>query len=222
MAASRIFPNKYYQSLDKRRLHFTAIFTLVAKEEGIVLKDRYFRCKTVIKSFGNRTFFSEEEIFKDAFSQVRVQSKLFTTVPQLEDELTQLCRPVNESSPSSLPVPFTVDPPCSTVFPDNCALNNAQISKPSITFTRKTASITTSKSWLPDQPRGAPAKNPNPGPPSSDLGTQEPESNNWKKKLLMQGTVAKHLYPSTGANLPFSMTDSEYWSLEAQTLSCGN
>ena len=86
----------------------------------------------------------------------RKRLKLCTTLHQLEDQLAQLRRQVHEPSPPSLPVPFTFDLPCSTAFQDNCALTNAQPSKPSITITLKRASSTTSKSRLPDQPRGPP------------------------------------------------------------------
>ena len=94
--------------------------------------------------------------------------KLCTTIRQLEEELTQLCRQVNEPSTSSLPIPFTVHPPCSAVFQDMCALNNAQLSKPSNTITLKRPSSTTSRLWLPDQQRGSPTQSTS-GTLSSDL-----------------------------------------------------
>ena len=96
--------------------------------------------------------------------------KPHTTNHQLEDELAQLRRQVNEHSPSSPPVPLTVYPPCSADFQDKCALNNAQTSKPSITINLKRASSTISKSRLPDQPRGPSPNQSTRGPPSSDLG----------------------------------------------------
>ena len=61
--------------------------------------------------------------------------KLRTTIRQLEDELTQLRRQVNEPSSSSLPVPFTVNPPNSADFQDSSALDNIQISRLSVTIT---------------------------------------------------------------------------------------
>ena len=82
--------------------------------------------------------------------------KLCTTIRQLEEELTQLRRHVNELSLSLLPIPFTADPPCSAAFQDSCALNNAQLSKPSITITLKRTSSTTSKPRLPDGQRVPP------------------------------------------------------------------
>ena len=73
----------------------------------------------------------------DLNTEKNERPKLCTTIRQLEVELTQLRRQVNEPSPSSLPVLFRVNPPCSAAFQDTCALNNAQISKPSITNTQK-------------------------------------------------------------------------------------
>ena len=81
-------------------------------------------------------------------------------------------RQVNEPSLSSLLVPFTVDPPCSTAFQKKCALNKAQTTNTSITNTLKKASGTTSKSRLPDQRGGPPPNQPTRGHPSSDLGTR--------------------------------------------------
>ena len=97
------------------------------------------------------------QFFVDFDTKKGERLKLRTTIRQLE-ELTQLLRQVNEPSPSSLPIPFTVDPPCSAVFQDSRALNNAQISKPSITTTLKRALSTTSKPPLPDQHRSLPTQ----------------------------------------------------------------
>ena len=156
----------------------------------------------------------------DLNAEKRERLKLCTAIRQLENELGQLRRQFHEPSPSSLPIPFTVDPPCSADFQDNCALHNAQFSKPSITITPKRASNATSKSPLPDHPRGLPASLPTSRPSSSDLETRV---NQLEKKLQRQKrAAAKQSYPSTGPHLPFSMTDSEPWSLEAPTLSCGN
>ena len=94
--------------------------------------------------------------------------KLYKTVRRFEDELIRLRRQVNEPSAFLLPVPFTFDPPCSAAFQDTCALSNAQISKPSITFTLKRASSTTSNPRLPDQQQGPPTQSTS-GTLSSDL-----------------------------------------------------
>ena len=77
------------------------------------------------------------QFFLDLDIEKREDLQLYTTIRHFEDELAQLRRQVNEPSPYSLPVPFTVDPPCSTAFQEKCALNNAQISKLVLTVTLK-------------------------------------------------------------------------------------
>ena len=79
-----------------------------------------------IKQFQNLHAVQQQEaqFFVDLNTEKSGRLKLYTTIRRLEDELTQLRRQVNEPSPSSLPIPFTVDPPCSA-FQDSCALNNA-------------------------------------------------------------------------------------------------
>ena len=71
-------------------------------------------------------------------------------------------RQVNEPSPSPLPVPFTVDPPCFAAFQDNCALNKVQLSKLSITITLKKSFERYPKSLLPNQPPSLPTSRPSP------------------------------------------------------------
>ena len=112
------------------------------------------------------------QFFVDLNIKKSERLRLCTTICQLKDELVQLRRQVNEPSPSSLLVPFTVNPPCFAAFQDTCARNNAQISKPSITIIPKRTSSTTSKSRLPDQPRASPARLPTSIPSSSDLETR--------------------------------------------------
>ena len=77
-------------------------------------------------------------------------------------------RQVNEPSSSSLPVPFTVDPPSSAAFQDSNVLGNIQISKPRVTITLKRTSSTTSRSQLTEPPRTPPSTETTSGP-SSDL-----------------------------------------------------
>ena len=108
------------------------------------------------------------QFFVDLNTKKSERPKLYTTIRRLNDELIQLRRRVNEPSASSLPVPFTFDPPCFAAFQDICALGNAQISKPSITFTPKRASSTTSNPRLPDQQQGPPTQSTS-GTLSSDL-----------------------------------------------------
>ena len=74
--------------------------------------------------------------------------ELRTTIRQLENESTQLRRQVNEPSSSSLPVPFTIDPPNSAAFQDSNLLGKIQISKPRVTITLKRTSSATSWSQL--------------------------------------------------------------------------
>ena len=80
------------------------------------------------------------QFFVDLNSEKSERLKLQATIRQLEDELVQLRQQVNEPSPSSLPVPFTVDPPSSVAFQDSNVLGNIQISKPSVTITLKRTS----------------------------------------------------------------------------------
>ena len=94
--------------------------------------------------------------------------KLRSTTCQLEDELNQLRRQVNESSSSSFPVPFTVDPLSSAAVQDSSTLGSIQILKPSITITLKRPSRTTSRSSLNEPPRASPSSQTTFGP-SSDL-----------------------------------------------------
>ena len=77
-------------------------------------------------------------------------------------------RQVNEPSSSSLPVPFTVDPPSSAAFQDSGALGSIQISKPRVTITLRRTSSTTFRSQLTEPPR-VPPSNQTTSAPSSDL-----------------------------------------------------
>ena len=123
------------------------------------------------------------QFFVDLNTEKSEQLRLCTTTRQLEEELTQLRGQVNEPSPS-LSIPFTVDPPCSAAFQDSCALNNAQLSKPSITITLKGASSTISKPLLPDQQRGPPIY------PTS--GTTPLDLESRVKQLEEESTKAKN------------------------------
>ena len=143
-----------------------------------------------IKQFQYRHAVQQQvaEFFVDLNTEKKERLKLCTTIPQLEGELVQLRQQIDEPSPSSLPVPFTVDQPCSAAFQDTCALVHAQTSKPSMTISLKRTSSTTSKPRLPDHQRGSPTQSTS-GTLSSDFWN--PESNNWKKKLQRQRTVGK-------------------------------
>ena len=108
------------------------------------------------------------QFFVDLDIETRQRPKLYTTFRQFEDEQAQLRRQVNEPSPSSLLVPFRIDPPCSIAFQDKFALNNAQKSQPVLTITLEGASNTASKPRLPEQPQALLPTQRTPGP-SLDL-----------------------------------------------------
>ena len=111
------------------------------------------------------------QFFVDLNTGKSERLKLRTNICQLEDELTQLRRQVNEPSSSSLPVPFTVDPPSSAAFQDSSALGNIQILRPRVTITLKRTSSTTSRSHLTESPQAPPSTQIASGP-SSDLETR--------------------------------------------------
>ena len=120
------------------------------------------------------------QFFVDLNIEKNERLKLCTTLRQLEDELAQYRRLANERSPSSLPIPFTVDPPPSTALEVNCAVNNAELSKPPIKITLKRASSTTSKTRLTDQPRGSTPPLPTSRPSSLNL---EPRVNYLEEEI---------------------------------------
>ena len=64
-------------------------------------------------------------------------------------------RQVNEPSPSSLPIPFTVDPPSSAAFQDSSTLGSIEILKPRVTITLKRPSSTPSRSQATEPPRAS-------------------------------------------------------------------
>ena len=84
------------------------------------------------------------QFFVDLNTEKSERLKLRSTICQLEDELTQLRRQVNEPSSSSLPVPFTINPPSSAAFQDSGTLGSFQIMKPWVTITMKRPSSTPS------------------------------------------------------------------------------
>ena len=91
------------------------------------------------------------QFFVDLNTEKNERLKLYTTIRRLENELTQLRRPVIEPSSSSHPIPFTIDPPSSAAFEDSSTLGGIQIMKPGVTITLKTPSSSTSWS-LPTEP----------------------------------------------------------------------
>ena len=109
------------------------------------------------------------QFFVDLNTETSERLKLCTTICRHEDELNQLHRQVNESSSSSLSVPFTVDPPSSAAFQDSSTLGSIQTLKPRATITLKRPSSTTSRSPLTEPSRASPLNQTTSGP-SSDLG----------------------------------------------------
>ena len=93
------------------------------------------------------------QFFVDLNTEKNERLKLCTTICRLEDELTQLRRQVHEPSSSSLPVPFTIDPPSSAAFQDSGILGSIQIMKPRVTITLKRPSSTPSRSQPTEPPR---------------------------------------------------------------------
>ena len=111
------------------------------------------------------------QFFEDLNNEKSERLKLHATIRQLEDELAQLRRKVNEPSSSSLPVPFTVNSPSSAAFQDSGAPDNFKKPRPRLTITLKTTSSTTSQSQLTEPPRASPSTQTTSGP-SWDLETR--------------------------------------------------
>ena len=108
------------------------------------------------------------KFFVDLNTEKDERLRLCTTIRHLEEELTQLRRQVNEPSSSSLPTPFTVDPPSSAAFQDSTTLGSIQILKPRVTITLKRPSNHTSRSQ-PPEPLQVSLSNPTTSGPSLDL-----------------------------------------------------
>ena len=108
------------------------------------------------------------QFFVDPNTEKDERLRLCTTIRHLEEELTQLRRQVNEPSTSSLPTPFTVDPPSSAAFQDSTTLGSIQILKPRVTITLKRPSNHTSRSQ-PPEPLQVSLSNPTTSGPSLDL-----------------------------------------------------
>ena len=111
------------------------------------------------------------QFFVDLNTEKDERLRLCTTIHRLEEELTQLRRQVSEPSTSSLPVPFTVDPPSSAASQDSNTLGGIQILKPRVTITLKRPSSHTSRSQ-PAEPLQVSLSNPTTSGPSLDLETR--------------------------------------------------
>ena len=95
------------------------------------------------------------QFFVDLNTEKNERLKLCTTICRLEDELAQLRSQVHEPSSSSLPVPFTINPPSSAAFQDSGILGSIQIKKPRVTITLKRPSSTPSQSQPTETPRAS-------------------------------------------------------------------
>ena len=111
------------------------------------------------------------QFFVDLNTEKNERLKLCTTICRLEDELAQLRRQNHEPSSSSLPVPFTIDPPSSAAFQDSGTLGSIQILKPRVTITLKRPSSTTSRSQPTEPPLASPSNQTTSGS-SLDLETR--------------------------------------------------
>ena len=111
------------------------------------------------------------QFFVDLNTEKNERLKLHTPIRRLENELTQLRRPVNEPSSPSHPIPFTIDPPSSVAFEDSSTLGSIQIMKPRVTITLERPSSTTSRSQ-PTEPLRVSLLNPTAFGPSLDLETR--------------------------------------------------
>ena len=111
------------------------------------------------------------QFFVDLNTEKNELLKLHTTIRRLENELTQLRRPVNEPSSPSHPTPFTIDPPSSAAFEDSSTLCSIQIMKPRVTIALKRPSSTTFRSQ-PTEPLRVSLSNPTASGPSLDLETR--------------------------------------------------
>ena len=139
--------------------------------------------------------------------------KLCTTICRLEDELDQLRR--QEPSSSSLPVPFTINPPSSGAFQDSGILGSIQILKPRVTIILKRPSSTPSRSQ-PTEPPRSPLSNQTTSGPSLDLETRVRQ---LEEEITKARKVVRQLHLFSDLKLPSSMIEIELWSLETLTLS---
>ena len=159
------------------------------------------------------------QFFVDLNTEKSKRLRLRTTIRQIEDQLTQLHRQVIEPLPSSLAVPFTIDPPNSAAFQDSNVLGNIQISKPRVTITLKRTSSTTFRSQLTEPLRTPPSAETTSGPPSDLEAPVKQLEEEITKASNSRETIASIYRPQY---LPFFMIEFDPWSLQAQTLSCGN
>ena len=164
------------------------------------------------------------QFFVDLNTEKNERLKLHTTIRRLENELTQLRRPVNEPSPPSHPIPFTIDPPSSAAFEDSSTLGSIQIMKPRVTITLKRTSSTTSRSQL-TEPLRVSLSNPTASGPSLDLETRVRQLEEEITKARESRETIASIYRSQFAflydrirALESGETDTILWKLTAVKL----
>ena len=164
------------------------------------------------------------QFFVDLNTEKNERLKLHTTIRRLENELTQLRRPVNGPSSLSHPIPFTIDPPSSAAFEDSSTLGSIQIMKPRVTITLKRPSITTSRSQ-PTEPLRVSLSNPTASGPSLDLETQVRQLEEEITKARESRETIASIYRSQFAflydrirALESGETDTILWKLTAVKL----
>ena len=158
------------------------------------------------------------QFFVDLNTEKSERLRLCTTIRHIEEELTLLSRQINEPSTSSIPVPFTVDPPSSAAFQDSGTLGSIQILKPSVTITLKRPSSTTSRSQPTEPPRASPSNQTTSGS-SLDLETRVRQLEAEITKARESRETIASIYRSQFA---FLYERIRALGLEAQTLFCGN
>ena len=164
------------------------------------------------------------QFFVDLNTEKNERLRLDTTIRRLENELTQLRRPVNEPSSSSHPIPFTIDPPSSAAFEDSSTLGSIQIMKPRVTITLKRPSSATSRSQ-PTEPLRVSLSNPTTSGSSLDLEARVTQLEEEVTKARESRETIASIYRSQFAflydrirALESGGTDTILWKLTAVKL----
>ena len=140
------------------------------------------------------------QFFVDLNTEKNEHLKICTNICRPEDELTQLRRQVHEPSSSSLPVPFTIEPPSSAAFQDSSTLGSIQILKPTVTITLKRPSSTPSRSQPTKPPRASLSSQMTSGP-SLDLETRVRQLEEEVTKARESREIIASIYQSQFAFL---------------------
>ena len=163
------------------------------------------------------------QFFVDLNREKSERLRLCTTIRHLEEEITLLRRQRNEPTTSSVPVPFTVDPPSTAAFQDSGTLSSIPILKPWVTITLERPSSTTSRSE-PTESLRVSLSNPTASGPSLDLETRVTQPEEITKARERRETIASiyrsqfaFLYDRIRA-LESGGTDTILWKLTAVKL----